>query len=144
MRAIFQQGDSVMNKPFSLFAVPMAIVFLAVPSLAQVVTETGMDVSDMTCGDVKAMDHDQMMAVSIEAMKMASMSDDEKAEMDAMTQEERVKSQSAEAAETAAMTNDQKVENSKKMDESMAKLMTACGSDDSMMIMDAAKAVAKD
>ncbi len=133
-----------MNKPFSLFAVPMAIVFLAVPSLAQVVTETGMDVSDMTCGDVKAMDHDQMMAISTEVMKMASMSDDERAEMGAMTQEERVKSQSVEAAATAAMTDDQKADNAKKMNEATAKLMAACGSNDSMMIMDAAKAVAKD
>lgn len=131
-----------MKKLPSLCAVPMTLAFLAAPSLAQVASETGMDVSDMTCGDVKAMDHAQMSAVSVEAIRMASMSDDEKAEMKAMTQQERAKSRSA-AAETGAMTDDQKADNTRKMDETRIKLMAACGNNDSMTIMDAAKAAAK-
>ncbi len=130
-----------MRKPFSLFAISTAIVFFAVPALAQVVPETGMDVSDMTCGDVKTMDRFHMMAVSIQAMKMASMSDNEKAEMNAMDQEALVKFKAQ--SEKDAMAYVQKAENSKQANETKTKLMAACGSDDSMMIMEAAKTVTK-
>lgn len=130
-----------MNKLFSLFAVSTAIVFLTVPALAQEVPATGMDVSAMTCGDFKKLDRFHMMAVTIQAMKMASMSDDEKAEMNAMDQEAIIKFKAQ--SEKAAIANVQKDENSKKMNDASTKLMAACGSAHSMMIMEAAKSVTK-
>lgn len=130
-----------MRLALTTFAVPVAVAFLALPSFAQ--DATTMDMSTMTCGQVKAMDQDKMLAASDEAMKMAAMSADELAKMKAMTPDEKAKMEADNKAKMDAMTADQKTEHAKMMDDSMSKLMAACGTDDSMLILDAAKTATK-
>lgn len=139
-QAALIQRRHVMKRILSLATTPAALLFLAIPAPAQPATETGMDVADMTCSDIKALDKPQLRAISDEAMKMASMSDDEIAEMKTMVQEERDKSKSDQGA---AMTEDEKAAQDKEKDAAVSALLDACGNDDSMMVLDAAKAAKK-